>query len=973
MSTATMPPTERPLPAIPSRAFKSDIWRDANGVLTEHAVELPVDKNTRKINGRLFACITPECSTAEWAIEPDSRPKHPHCPVDGQPLAFVPLDDTQADPIAVGRQRQLAWLTGTLADKRDRAARAIRAKLEAESAKAREAAKGNLRRLYDDMVTKDVRKGHVPSILGTVAVEAGVLYTVDLTDALETAAIASVVTVCGAVVGYLLALAAEKVRLWRRGEGLEGKAAKKARRRGLYAARAAVGAGAYFAAAGTIDLTVGLDLTSGWQASFLALLGLGLAWMVNKEHWDNLWAERRRIRELAAENARRAAEREAARLEEEARRLAEEARMREQLAEVGAYDEDDPVHQGERMKIEWERIGRLDTSSIGFPEIKTTWIIPDQTREVTAPDPVTGDRVRIGWEFMGACKPGALISRGSPTPPLMAAKEWLVSVLHDGRYDASMISLVDRPGDRANTFLIMITEKARLGDAVDWKGRSGIRIEENGARYGHLGRALTGDDLDEVLYNPGQAFGGLVTGTTGGGKGGHAMRYILNCLMAGILPVLFDPKGLVDFADFAGIFPIGFTEEHREIILKSLHAERKRRQAVLAGAPKVNRYGAKVAGESKWTTRDVDGRIGVFGEPIASIWDEFHDLARDEKFLKDLTNHVRFQRAAAMGALLLTQGGGLDDLGSSVLRDLVNQTSLTSYRSGELQSRLGGQRNQTYSTADLPMLPGMCLRQAPGSPNVPMRAAYITRDAEAEETVFTILWGRGAGKVLQITDPMTWISDETKALWEKTGLMDLWRKARGRQDAAGTWSWDGLDALLADRQEDEEGEQRTAQPYFPPPAQVAATPAAGPRMQARDVLLAILHETPGIDLPGIYEHSAWLRAPGGTGKYPPPATVMRAAKALDPTVGGEFEMPQDQEQLIDRGPKSKSWTLTEVGREAGRAAAARLAAPTADPLLAPTTGAAQAETVADIERAAQRREELAYVATQETRMAERRS
>ncbi len=965
MATATMPPTQRPLPNIPASVHTSDVWRDASGVLTEHAVELPVDKTTKKVNGKLFACIMPDCSTAEWVIEPKEHPKSKHCPADGQQLAFVPLDDTQRDPVAVGRQKQLAWLSGMLSDKRERAAAAIRKQVDAELAKLRTATTLTVGELAKDM------RGHVPSLAATAAVEIGVLYVVDLTGPLEAAALATAIGTWGAVVGYVIAVrVVEKARLWRRGERLEGRAAKKARQRGLYAARALVGTGLYFGMAGAIDASVGLDLTSGWQASLAAVVGLALAWVVNKAHWDDLWAERRRIRELAEQARIAAAQREAQRLEQESMRLAEESRLREQLADVGAYDEDDPVHQGERMKIEWERIGRLDTAPMGFPEIGRTWIIPEQTREITAPDPITGEKTRIGWEFMGACKPGALISRGSPTPPLMVAKEWLVSVLHDGRYTAGMISLVDRPGERANTFLVMITEQAPLGDAVNWKGAAGIRIEKSGARYGHLGRALTGDDLEELLYPPGQPFGGLVTGTTGGGKGGHAMRYILNCLLAGILPVLFDPKGLVDYVDFAGIFPIGFTDKHREIILKSLHAERARRQAVAAAAPKKNRYGQRVAGESKWDTRAPNGEIGVFGEPIASIWDEFHDLAKDEKFIKDLTKHVRLQRAAGMGALLLTQGGGLDDLGSSVLRDLVNQTSLTSYRSGELQSRLGGQRNATYSTADLPMLPGMCLRQAPGSLNVPLRAAFIPRDPDAADTVFTTLWGKGTTKVLQIEDPMNWISAETTALWETTGLMELWRKARGGRNADGTWNWDGWDnsdALLAEIAAEEGAEPAPSLPAAPAAAAVSATAAGAGRMAARDVLLAILHEEPGINLEGIYSHSAWLRAPGSTGKFPPPATVMRAAGRLDPTIGGVHELEGGKEKLIDRGPRSKSWTLTEAGREIGAEAAARLAPAVIDPGPAqPMQETAEGETVSDMERHAQRQEELRYIARQET-------
>jgi len=969
MSTATMPVTERPLPTIPSSANKSDIWRDTDGKLEQHAIELPVDKTTYRINGRLYACPVPTCAVAEWAIEPKTHPKNTFCPDHGDAgrLALVPLDDTQQDPIAVGRQRQLAWLAGIWADRRAKYAKKIRDSIAVQTALSTKAsAPEKLGELATDM------KGHLPSLAAAVTIEVGVVYTVDLTGAWESLALAAAIGTWGAVVGYFIAVYVERARLRLRKEGFEGRAAKKARERGLWTGRALISTGLFLAVTGAIEGLAGLDSTSGAQWALLSLLGLGLAWWTNAAHWSRLWAERRRLRELAAENARRGAENEARRAEADALRAMEEARLREQLAEVGAYDENDPMHQGQRMKIEWERISRLDTAVSGFGQIKDTWIVPEQTREITAPDPTTGEKVRIGWEFLGACKPGALISRGGPVPPIMGAKEWIVSVLFDGQYDAGSISLIDRPGERQNTFVLMITERARLGDAVTWRADRAVRIAPDGTRYGYLGRSLTGDDLEEVLYSPGQPFGGMVSGTTGGGKGGHATRYILNMLLARMLPVLFDPKQLVDYADFIGIFPIGFTKRHRRIILESLSLERERRQKKLAAAPKVNKHGAKVAGESKWNTHDpVTGEIGVYGEPIGSIWDEFHDIAKDQKFLLDLTGHVRFQRASAEGALLLSQGGGLDDWGNSVLRDLVNQTSLTQYRSGDLQSRLAGGRNQAYSTADLPQLAGMCLRQAPGSPNVPLRAAYITRDPEAEDTVYTTLWGKGTQPELQIDDPMNWISDETKALWESTGLMEIWRMAQGPG---------GLERLLADTREDEEDDEVAAAIAYAGGGQaVARQPERGvasSRMSAREVLLAILHENPGADRDSIMASDAWLRAPGWT-KPPSDSTISRAAEDLDPTVGGTKPLPEGRVQKIDRGPKSTSWQLTAAGAEPGARAAAQLAPPVVVTQTGGPWGSAPGaipgmSTASVAEMAAQRAAEMAEIIAMETMAANRR-
>lgn len=974
MPTATMPVTERPLPKITGN--KSDVWFDADGTLRQHAVELPVDPKTHKINARLYACVVASCPSAEWLTAPATELAEgkKFCPRDGQPLSYVPLDPSQDDPIAHGRQKQLARIAAFWANKRRNYAQAVLASAPVRTVvDTKQALPGQVATL-----AKDGQK-HLPSLAAAAVIEIGVVYTVDLRGATAGFALTAMCT-WGALAGYWLAVQAEKLRMRLRKEGFEGRAAKKARERGLWAGMGVAGTGVFLAAVSAIEGLCGLDAGAGWQWALLSLLGLGLAWLVNRGHWDRLWAERRRIRDLATDNARRAAQAEADRAMRDAARAMEEARLREELAEVGAYDENNPTDQGQRMRIEWERIGRLPTAAANFPQITKTKIIPERTREITAPDPNDGKPKRIGWEYLGQAEPGALVGRGGMGSPLLSAKEWVVAVLFDGQYDPAAISLVDNPGGAQNTFLIMVTEQARLGDAVPWNPDTAVRITNGGhLRYGYLGRALTGEDLEEVLYTRGQPIGGMVSGTTGGGKGGFATRYILNCLKARMFPIVFDPKGLVDYGDFAGVFPIGFTKRHRRIILEFLVRERERRQAVTAAAPRTNKYGAKVAGESKWDTCDpITGEIGRYGEPIATVWDEFHDLSKDTKFLLEFTNHVRFQRVAAIGALMLSQGGGLEDWGNSTLRDLVNGTSLTLFRTGDLNSRMAGGRNQTYSTADLPMLPGMCLRQAPGALNVPMRAAFISRDAEAEDTIFTTLWGKGAEPQLQIEDPLTWISVETIAIMKDTGLWDIWMQARaagGSFDPVG-----GLDRLLADLVEDEEDEdgevvvyRQPSAPSRPAEKAVVQQPGGG-RMPARNVILSILHETPGLGREEILAHDAWFRAPGWAGP-PSDQQLTRAAKDLDPTVGGRESLPDGRVQKINRGPKSGSWTLTEAGQQDAAWAFAQLRPrEVASPVSPAGPHASQdmsSNAVTIAEMAAQRAAEMAMVIAEETRMAAR--
>lgn len=973
MPTATMPVTERPQLKIPANANKSNAWYDADGVLRVHDYELPVNPQTHRINARLFACVIPDCPESVLVVEPKTELDEgkKFCPRDGSPLSYVPLDPNDSDPVAVGRQRQLAWLQRLWAKKRAAAATALRqSAMVTAITETKQAAPEKIAQL-----AKDGQK-HLPSLAAAVAVEIGVVYTVDLHGATVGFALAAAVGSWGAIVGYWLAVQVEKIRARLRKEGFEGRAAKKARERGLWTSWSLAGTGVFTAAVSAVDGLVGLDAGSGLQWALLSLLGLGLAWLVNRGHWERLWAERRRIRDLAVENARRAAEAAARKAEADAARAMAEAQLREELADTGgAIDENNPLDVGRRMMIEWEKISRLEAVAQGFPQIKKTKIVPERTREITAPDPLTGKAKRIGWEYLGVSDPGALVGRGGMGSPLQAAKELIVATLFDGQYEPAAISLIDNPGGAQNTFLVMITEKARLGDAVPWRAETAVRVTNDGdVRYGYLGRALTGEDLEEVLYHRGQPFGGGVVGTTGGGKGGFATRTVNNYLKARIFPLVFDPKGLVDYGDYAGLFPMGFTKRHRRMILEFLVKERERRQSVAAASPRTNRYGQKVAGESKWNTHDpVTGEIGRYGEPIGTVWDEFHDLSKDAQFLQDFTNHVRFQRVAGIGALLLSQGGGLEDFGSSVLRDLVVQTALTMFRTGDLNSRMAGSKNQSYSTSDLPMMPGMCLRQAPGSPQVPMRAAFISRDADAEDTIFTTLWGKGTAPELQIEDPLTWISDETIAIMKETGVWDMWMQARaadGSFDPVG-----GLDRLLADTAEDEEDDEvamamaaaGVRMPAMPAPKQVAVP--QGGRMPARNVLMAILHENPGIDWDGIRTHDAWHRAPGWAGP-PVDATISRAAKDLD---GGTDGLAPGIEAKIDRGPKSASWNLVGPGVSAGAKAAAQLrpregGMPEAMPTVIPPAAGGIPPAVA-AEMAAQKAAEMRLVIEEELRMA----
>lgn len=978
MTTQTLVAPERPLPPLPRGVKGSDVWRDAKGNLVQGSYELPVDAN-KKIIGRLFACPDKTCAVASWAIEPAEHPEQAFCPGHGIKLVFLPLDDAQQDPVAAGRSKQLARFTQVYSDRKAAAAKAISAAASQRAERARQVTAEGVAQLGSDM------RGHAPTIAASAAVAIGVVYTVDHSTWQQALAVDALFT-WGAIAAYGLAVLAQKVMLERRNERFEGKARDDARGRALHLGAGVAAAGLYLGAVELLDAIAGMDLSTPWQAAVVTGLGALLAWVVNKSHWEQLWAARRRLREMEEASRRALEEAKARRLAEEAERLRREAEERLRLAEYGVsmWDENNPEHWGKRLAMEWEKIAKLESAQTGFSQIGRTWIEALQTKAITVPVGDDGlSRRTIGWEFVGKCQPGALVPRGEGVP-LMNAKNWLCSVLFDGRYDASQLTLVDRPGGAANTFLVMITEHARLGEIVKWKGAAGIRVASDGSIYGHIGRALTGEDIEELIYEPGQPMGGATAGTIGGGKSAAVIIKLLNRLAACVLPFLHDPKSLADYADFVGIFPIGVTKEHRDMFLKSLRLERKRRERVAAGKKMVicancrtlveqragvwqhkpsadagaacadPEPGRRVAGESVHHRED--------GDPIAAFWEEFHTNTEDEAFVHALTREVRLSRLSAEGHELITQGGGLADFVNSVLRGLLKMVSLTTFRMDDMQARMAGNRNQVYSTADLPNLPGMQLRQSPSAPPVPLRGAFVPRKVLAEGNVFETLWGPGTEKVLQFADPMQRLHPDTVALWETTGLMAFWR--RSREPDGLEWLLAQAEAAADEDEDDQEGGHAVALP-----APVSATtgqnlPAV--KMLAEDVILALVLDEPTVGRAGIMAHECWNWLPGW-GKTADPSTISKAARVLDPKPA---DVAAGAVQLLQRSADGKQWTVLPAGRERAEAALAQLKAAGAPLAGRPARTGGNGETLSpeQIENRVLLEEELRKIARDEARL-----
>jgi hypothetical protein len=378
---------------------------------------------------------------------------------------------------------------------------------------------------------------------------------------------------------------------------------------------------------------------------------------------------------------------------------------------------------------------------------------------------------------------------------------------------------------------------------------------------------------------------------------------VLNRLAAGIFPILFDPKQLVDYGDFVGVFPIGVTDEHRDLILNFLVQERKRRERLVASKPLRDRHGRERHGESVWRMSD--------GPPIWHCWEEFHDLVLNEQFVARLTNHIRFQRVAAMAGTVLSQGGGLEDIGKSTLRGLLNQQELTTFRVDDHQARLAGRRDAGFNASDLPRLPGMCLILSPTAPPMPMRSAFVHRE-DRDGSVYDQLFAPDSTPLLQA--PV--LPQATLDVAESEGLMDLWRLAQGPA---------GMERLLSE-----------APTMYAGPVDVAI-PTVG-RIGAADVLLAIVVGNPGCDRKYIDSHVLWRTAPGW-GKTPAPSTISRNASDLQ------------KAGLLSRSDRNDGtdYRVTEKGLLRARSAADALSD---KPRKAP-------QTEAEIEAAAERAAELA--------------
>lgn len=810
------PVTQRPggQPSkLPAGVRMSKIWRGPDRALVDGVVEMPVDQEFR-LTGALWLCQRDDCPTTVWVHSPDpqAKPEQTYCTQHPLQLVPAPLNPAERDPIAAARQVKASRLRQVFEARRGRALEAARLRADVLRGEAEALARRTAADLH----------GHVPSLSASAGALLAGAWATEAGGPLVAGAAGVVLSTFGAVAAYLVVYAWERWRhrLADAADPFVGRRARRARGKARHIAAGVLALGAWLLVAAATGADPGTYPGLGaW------LLAGGLVWAVNRGHWEELWETRRRLAGLARMRAEKAA-----------------AHVVEVAERPVVVDETDPLVVGARMAEQWARFAQDPTAPLGF-DMRRTRIVVEETRPLEAPGP--DGLVRIGWEFTVAASPGVFVARIGGGSPLVAAefRAWLASMLDRDAATVSTAMVAGKP----NRGTLILSDGLPLGATVPWKGPAGIRRTRDGAIFGHAGRALTGEDVEEALYVPGQPSGGLTVGTTGGGKSAAQIVRFLNLLAAGIFPMLHDPKNFIDYIDFLGVFPMVALPEHRDVMLDALWCERERREKFRTTNPRADRHGRARTGDPIWNLR--------YGPPIRAAFDEFHMNIRHQQFVTKLTTHVRAQRATAISVDLLSQGGGLADFADSVLRGLVADVRLELYRVSDHLARLAGY-NGEFSPSQLPRLPGMCLSVTPDAPEVPMRSAFVTRD-DVDGSVYDWLYHPDGSPLLQAPA----LPPETLDVFERTGLMDLWRLGRGPN---------GAERLLS----------ATNTPDVGGVAPANGQVATGPRPKAENVVLAILHVSGGLEFAtDIGDHGAWQQAPGW-GKAPALSTVTRATEAL---------------------------------------------------------------------------------------------
>lgn len=380
-------------------------------------------------------------------------------------------------------------------------------------------------------------------------------------------------------------------------------------------------------------------------------------------------------------------------------------------------------------------------------------------------------------------------------------------------------------------------------------------------------------------------------------------------LHLGIFPIIHDAgKNAMDFVDFYGIFPVGHTIEHRDVIRESLWAEMKRRQSWTNLRTTKGIGGMEVIADPTWNPK-------LGGPPIRVTWEEFHMHMKDPMFVRMLGEIIRLQRATAIFADLATQGTGLADTGDNNLREQINEICLQLMRMTDHTARLAGYQG-AYKTSDLPRLPGMMVMVDGQAEPVPYRAAFIPRDPQNPKSlIYHLRQPDGSPEGRQILFAPT-LPPETIEVFAEHGLIDLWELGKTKSGRKRLQS--EADPVQSD--------------VFPDMLaamfnQATMLNPTKPRVRAEDVVLALLKHDADIGGSGLTQSemlaSAWWGQTEGEWSkgngVPAHTTIGRACNKLaaadDPMIIGAAGSPT-RWHLLPAGVARGEETLTRL-RHAG--------------------------------------------------------
>jgi hypothetical protein len=892
------PPAKNTLPA---GVTLSRFWKETpDGLPVKHDHERPVVDETDMPVGVWWMCPEETCAVGEWVFprgdgEP-ARPKKQGCP--DHVLRLLPglAESTDGDPKQAARN----WLTRTMAE---RAAAARRSAVDAANARIdtlRAAGRQEAAKLRSDL------REHVPSAAVSLAALAGDWVALEKLGTLETYAVGASVAVGGMVLAYWAVYVGELVWARRMGYTLR-ELPRSVRARAMSHARwIAAGVlctGVWLLAAQSVGAR--LDNVRGLLMNMFAAV---LIAVVNYNPWAAMVKRRRaaaRAARAAAEAAARAEEERLAAEAAERRRRAAEAEAARRAAEEAARRlinaDDDRITAGRKFAERWRRIAEdargSSAAGVGF-EIWRTGVVVDATRRLTARD-ADGEAV-IGWEFLIRGEPGVLTPRGgADVSPLVAARRWIASMLET---DPAMVEVAYEPesdpdenGDTRRLFnhgLITLSETFPLSENVDHPGAGGVRKDKSGW-WAFAGRDLRGRNVYRRHWTPGQAGGAGRYGVTGTGKSVVTQITALGDLHLGIFPIIHDAgKNGMDFTDFYGIFPVGHTIEHRDVIRESLWAEMKRRQRWTNMRTTRGLGGMEVTANPTW-----DPAVG--GPPIRCTWEEFHMHMKDQKFVTMLGEMIRLQRATAIMAELATQGTGLRDTGDNNLREQVNQICTQLMRMTDHTARLAGYTGG-FKASDLPRIAGMMIMVDGDNEPIPYRSAFVDRNPnDPRSLIYRMRQPDGTAEGRQILFAPD-LPDETIEVFREHGLMDLWEMGKTRS---------GREALQSAADPVESISYPDALAALLGTAGTTAAPVK-PRMRADEVVLAILKHQTEQGQPYMLEkdllaspwwrqvHGEWSKGSG----VPAASTIGRACERL----------ATQPEPLVVRDA-DKQWSLTPTG------------------------------------------------------------